>query len=339
MDGTDLSVLKQTIRWLEAGHRVVFATVVETWGSAPRPVGAWLAIRDDGQVVGSVSGGCVEDDLIARAQKDVFTQSLPQVIVYGVSKEEAARFGLPCGGTLRLVVEPDPDLVLLKDLRERVAVKHMTARVLDIASGRTCLEDASRADSLSFDGHTLKAIYGPRWRLILIGAGQLSQYVAEIALGADYEVVVVDPREEFAAGFGITGVTFSQGMPDDQILELGADQHTAIVALTHDPKLDDMALLEALKSPAFYVGALGSRVSTAKRKERLAMFDLSSAEIERLHGPAGLYVGARTPPEIAISIMAEITAAKYRVPILQKRSITENELMLRAKSIDSLTAI
>jgi xanthine dehydrogenase accessory factor len=339
MDGTDLSVLKQTISWLEAGRRVAFATVVETWGSAPRPVGAWLAIRDDGQIVGSVSGGCVEDDLIARAQRDVFTQSLPQVVVYGVSKEEAARFGLPCGGTLRLVVEPDPDLALLKDLRERVAVKHMTARVLDLSSGRTWLEDASRADSLNFDGHTLKAIYGPRWRLILIGAGQLSQYVAQIALGADYEVVVVDPRQEFTAGFGVPGVTFSQGMPDDEILELGADQHTAIVALTHDPKLDDMALLEALKSPAFYVGALGSRVNTAKRKERLAMFDLSSAEIERLHGPAGLYVGARTPPEIAISIMAEITAAKYQVPVLQKRSISENDLLMRAKSIDSPTTI
>ena len=339
MDGTDLTVLKQSIGWIEGGRRVALATVVETWGSAPRPVGAWLAIRDDGQIVGSVSGGCVEDDLIARVRQDIFTRPLPQVVVYGVSKEEAARFGLPCGGTLRLVVEPDPDIALLKDLRGRVAVKHMTARVLELATGRAHLEDASRADSLSFDGSVMKAIYGPRWRLILIGAGQLSQYVAQIALGADYEVTVVDPREEFAASFGIDGVTFLRGMPDDEILEFGPDQHTAIVALTHDPKLDDMALLEALKSPAFYVGALGSRANTARRKERLALFDLSCAEIERLHGPAGLYVGARTPPEIAISIMAEITAAKYRVPILQKRLISKNDLIVRARSIDLLTTV
>lgn len=338
MDGTDASVLGRCIEWLESGHRVALATVVETWGSAPRPVGAWLAIRDDGQIAGSVSGGCVEDDLIARVRSDVFAQPLPQVVVYGVSKEEAARFGLPCGGTLRLVMEPNPELELLRELRRRVGAKHMTARVLELATGRARLEDASRSDALAFDGRAMRAVYGPRWRLILIGAGQLSQYVAQIAQGADYEVVVVDPREEFAAGFGVEGVTFLRGMPDDEIVALDVDQHTAVVALTHDPKLDDMALLEALKSPAFYVGALGSRANTAKRKARLALFDLSEAEIERLHGPVGLYVGARTPPEIAISIMAEITAEKYRVPIVQKRLIPEPDRAERARRIDTLSS-
>ncbi|MBA2352675.1 MAG: XdhC family protein, partial [Burkholderiales bacterium] len=138
-------------------------------------------------------------------------------------------------------------------------------------------------------------------------------YVADLATSADYEVVVIDPREEIAAVFRVDDVRFERGMPDDVIVGMGIDHRTAIVALTHDPKLDDMALLEALKSPAFYVGALGSRVTTAKRKERLALFDLSPQEIERLHGPVGLHIGAKTPPEIAISIMAEITAAKYRV--------------------------
>jgi xanthine dehydrogenase accessory factor len=238
-------------------------------------VGAWLAIREDGQLVGSVSGGCVEDDLIDRVRSDVLTGALPQVVLYGVTKEEAARFGLPCGGTLRLVVEPRPEVATLRELRGRVAAKQICARVLDMQTGTAMLEEASREDTHSFDGRIMRAIHGPRWRLIVVGAGQLSQYVAIMAIGADYEVIVVDPREEFAAGFDVAGVRFERGMPDDVILQLGIDRHTAIVALSHDPKLDDMALLEALKSPAFYVGALGRRVNTAKRKQRLALFELA----------------------------------------------------------------
>ena len=326
MESTDLSVLKSCIQWIEDGHRVALATVVETWGSAPRPVGAWLAIREDGQLVGSVSGGCVEDDLIDRVRTDVLTAALPQVVLYGVTKEEAARFGLPCGGTLRLVVEPQPDISTLRQLRGRVAEKQISARVLDMQTGTAFLEEAGRDDAHTFDGRTMRAIYGPRWRLVVVGAGQLSQCVCALAIAADYEVIVVDPREEFAAGFHVTGVRFERDMPDDVILQLGIDSHTAIVALSHDPKLDDMALLEALKSAAFYVGALGSRANTAKRKERLALFDLAQDEIERLKGPIGLFIGARTPPEIAISILAEITATKYRVPLLQKRPLPAERL-------------
>lgn len=337
MDSTDLSVLKSCIEWIESGHRVALATVVETWGSAPRSVGAWLAIREDGRLVGSVSGGCVEDDLIARVQSDVLSGSLPKIVLYGVTKEEAARFGLPCGGTLRLVVEPAPEIEILQQLRQRVGAKHLTARVLDMQSGEATLQDATREDTHSFDGRIMRAIYGPRWRLLIVGAGQLSQYVATMAIAADYDVIVIDPREEFAAGFGVEGARFVRGMPDDVIVESAIDSHTAIVALTHDPKLDDMALLEALKSPAFYVGALGSRANTAKRKERLALFDLTHDEIERLYGPIGLFIGAKTPPEIAISILAEITAAKYRVPLLQKRLIPVEQLAERAGALGALT--
>lgn len=337
MDSTDLSVLKSCIQWIEEGRRVALATVVETWGSAPRPVGAWLAIREDGQIVGSVSGGCVEDDLITRVRTDVLAGLLPQIVLYGVTKEEAARFGLPCGGTLRLVVEPRPELAILHELRERVAAKRLAVRVLDMETGTATLEDATRKDTNRFDGRTMRAIYGPRWRLVVVGAGQLSQYVAYIAVAADYEVIVVDPREEFAAGFDVPGVRFERGMPDDVILELGIDGHTAIVALSHDPRIDDMALLEALKSPAFYVGALGSRVNTAKRKERLGLFDLAQEEIDRLKGPIGLFIGAKTPPEIAVSILAEITASKYQVPLLQRRHIPSTELAERAGQLDTLT--
>lgn len=337
MDSTDLSVLKTCIGWLEAGRRVALTTVVQTWGSAPRPIGAWLAIRDDGQLVGSISGGCVEDDLIERVKIDLLMEDLPQIVRYGISREEAAKFGLPCGGTLRLVIEPYPEISILKELLECISGKKIIARLLNMSTGKATLSEADRSDMFSFDEQVMRAIYGPRWRLVIIGAGQLSQYVAQIAIGADYEVVVIDPREEFAAEFGILDVTFSRGMPDDVILELGIDTHTAIIALTHDPKLDDMALLEALKSDAFYIGALGSRSNTAKRKERLLEFDLTLDEINRLHGPVGLYIGSNTPAEMAISILAEITAAKNSVPILQKRLIPTAQLVERAQHIDSQT--
>jgi len=320
MDSTDLSVLRTTIDWLRGGRRAALATVVQTWGSSPRPRGAWLAIREDGQVVGSVSGGCVEDDLICQVRDGILQRSTPELVTYGVTHDEAARFGLPCGGTLRIVVEPRPDLATLETLLERTAAKQLTIREVDIASGRSTLSDATRADDFAFDGRTMRALYGPRWRLVIVGAGQLSQYVCQMALAADYEVIVIDPRDEFAEGIAMPGITFRSDMPDDAILALGIDDQTAIVALTHDPKLDDMALLEALKSPAFYVGALGSRRNTAARKERLALFDLSHDEIERLHGPVGLHIGARSPAEMAISILAEITATRRQVPVLQRRN-------------------
>lgn len=327
MNSSDLSVLTRCIDWLEAGRRAALVTVVQTWGSAPRPEGSWLAIRDDGRIVGSVSGGCIEDDLIHRVRHEGLLEPLtPQCLVYGVAKDDAARFGLPCGGTLNLVVEPRPELELLQALLQRIQLKRITVRELDIETGACRLRDADRSAKPAFDGKRMRSVYGPRWRLVLIGAGELSQCVAQIALGADYEVVVIDPREEFLEGFMVPGADLFRGMPDDTLLELDIDAHTAIIALTHDPKLDDMALLEALKSAAFYVGALGSRRNTRNRKARLLEFDLSSAEIERLHGPTGLYLGARTPAEIAIAILAELTCAKYQVPILQKREIPILEL-------------
>jgi xanthine dehydrogenase accessory factor len=336
MDSTDLVVLRKSVEWLQAGHRVALATVVQTWGSAPRPLGSWLAIRQDGQVVGSVSGGCVEDDLIARVRTEILNATAPQIVTYGVSKDEAARFGLPCGGTVKIIVEPHPELAVLQALLQRVGDKRMTLRQLDLTTGRSTLGDANRSDSVGFNDRSMRTVYGPRWRLIVVGAGQLSLYVCQFAIAADYEVVVIDPREEFEEGMDLAGVDFRHGMPDDVILELGIDNHTAIVALTHDPKLDDMALLEALKSPAFYIGALGSRTNTEKRRERMAMFDLTAAEISKLHGPVGLFIGADTPPEMALSILAEMTAAKHQVPILQKRQIDMPDLISRHDVIAAL---
>ena len=312
MESLDLRVLSDVLTWRESGRRVTLVTVVETWGSAPRPPGALLAVRDDGVVSGSVSGGCVEDDLIARIKAGEYDAlDHPSIVAYGVSKEEAARFGLPCGGTLRLVQEPVKDTAWITSVLERTSAHQLVARTVKLSTGEVSLRDAARTEALHFDGITLTTLFGPRWRLLLIGAGQLSQAVAHMAKLLDFEVLVCDPREEYAASLGLTDVTRVMGMPDDVVLELKPDAHTAVVALTHDAKLDDMALMEALKSEAFYVGALGSRRNQATRKQRLMEhFDLSAASLERLHGPVGLSIGAKTPAEIAVSIIAQIVQVK-----------------------------
>ncbi|QTN21692.1 XdhC family protein [Rhizobacter sp. AJA081-3] len=318
MDSLDLQVLQQARDWRADGQPVWLVTVIETWGSAPRPPGALLAMRGDGLVVGSVSGGCVEDDLIDRVRQGERVGK-PSLINYGVSKEEAARFGLPCGGNLRLVQEPLTDTAWVDEVLTRTSRHELVARKLDLNTGLVSIEPAARGEAFQFDGTQLRALFGPRWRLLIIGAGQLSRTVAQMALALDFEVICCDPREEYHLTWDIPNTIFSKAMPDDLVLELQLDPHSAVIAVTHDPKLDDMVLLEALKSPAFYVGALGSRGNTAKRKERLALFDLSPAEIDRLHGPIGLDLGSKTPAEIAVSIVAEIVAVKNGVALMQKK--------------------
>jgi xanthine dehydrogenase accessory factor len=315
MDSVDLEVLRSAVAWQAAGHRATLATVVRTWGSAPRPIGAMLAIRGDGQVVGSVSGGCVEDDLIDRVKSAAIASEKPAEAVYGVTKEQADRYGLPCGGTLELVLEPVTAESRLAELLETVERHELVARKLDMDSGVVTLEAGKSVDELSYDGKVLTSIHGPRWRLVMVGAGQLSRYLAQMAQALDYHVTVIDPREEYASGWDVPGTTLTREMPDDVVIGMNPDAHTAVVALTHDPKLDDLALIEALKSPAFYVGALGSQRNNDSRRLRLAEFDLSPAEIDRLHGPVGLKLGSRTPPEIALSIVAEMTAVRRGVEI------------------------
>jgi xanthine dehydrogenase accessory factor len=315
MDSVDLQVLKSARDWVDAGRRVVMATVIRTWGSAPRPIGALTAIRDDGMVVGSVSGGCIEDDMIDQVRKGELVKDKPATTRYGVSAEEAKRFGLPCGGTLELVLEPLTKDSALGELLTRVERHELVSRRLDMESGRVALAPATSNDQLTFDGKALVTVHGPRWRLIIVGAGQLSNFLAQMAQGLDYQVTICDPREEYAEGWDVPGVDLKRGMPDDVVIEMNPDGHTAVVTLTHDPKLDDMALMEALKSPAFYVGAIGSTKNNDARRERLSEFDLSQEEIARLHGPVGLKLGAKTPPEIAIAILAEMTAVRNGVKV------------------------
>ena len=315
MDSVDLEVLKHSAQWLDQGKRVLLVTVVKTWGSSPRPEGAMLAVRDDGHVVGSVSGGCIEDDLIERVRQSGIEQTKPEAVKYGISAEEAHRFGLPCGGTIQLVLEPLTRESGIAELCEAVESGRLVARTLDMATGVARLEPARATDGVAFDGATLLTIHGPRYRMLVIGAGQLSRYLCSIAVGLDYHVTVCDPRVEYTDEWDVPGTTIVRTMPDDTVMDMKLDERSAVIALTHDPKLDDLALMEALKTPAFYVGALGSRRNNAARRERLKEFDLNDAELARLHGPVGIYIGSRTPPEIALSILAELTAAKNGVSL------------------------
>jgi len=316
MDNTDLQILRQVVQWHEAGHRVVLGTVTRTWGSAPRPVGSVVAVRGDGRVAGSVSGGCIEDELVAQARDGTLAAQGPRITRFGVGAESAQRFGLPCGGTLELVLEPVTAASRLPELLARLAQGRLVRRVLHLADGRVDLEDVPAPGALVLSEQTLALTLGPRWRLLVIGAGQMSELLATMARALDYEVVVCDPRAEYADGFQVPGARLERGMPDDVVQAFQPDGHTAIVALTHDPKLDDLALIEALNSPAFYVGAIGSRVNQAKRLARLAQhFGLSDTALARLHGPVGLHIGARTPAEIALAILAEMTAVRYGVTV------------------------
>jgi xanthine dehydrogenase accessory factor len=317
VDSVDLQVLKNAREWLRVGHRVAMATIVNTWGSAPRPAGALAAIRDDGMVSGSVSGGCIEDDMISLARAGELVKDKPLTTKYGITAEQAKRVGLPCGGTLELVLEPLSASSGIDELLSRIERHELAMRTLDMETGRASVGPAKWQDVLSFDGRILVTVYGPRWRLLLIGAGQLSQYIAQMAQALDYQVTVCDPRSEYADGWHVTGVELNRGMPDDVVTAMNLDGHSAVVALTHDPKLDDLALMEALKSPAFYVGAIGSRKNNDARRRRLLEFDVSKDEIERLHGPVGLNIGARTPPEIAVAILAEMTAIRNGVGLPQ----------------------
>jgi len=313
MDSVDIEVLRSAEAWRQAGHGVTLGTIVKTWGSAPRPVGALVAVRDDGQISGSVSGGCVEDDLVEKVRAKAVAAAKPHELTYGVTNEEATRWGLPCGGTLQLVLEPVTDGSAIGQLLDTIGKQQLVRRRLEMDSGRVTLESGSWQDALEYDGKVLTTVHGPRWRLVLIGAGQLTRYLAEMAKMLDYHVTVVDPREEYAQGWDLRGVALDRGMPDDVIAGLNLDGHSAVVALTHDPKLDDMALLEALKSAAFYVGAIGSKKNNDARRRRLREFDLSDAEIARLRGPVGLFIGSKTPPEIAVAILAEMTAVRHGV--------------------------
>lgn len=330
MEDLDTLVLRTARDWHAASQPVVLVTVTRTWGSSPRPPGSLMALNGRGETVGSVSGGCIEDDLVRRLREEgldaVCAGGRPATLRYGISADQAHRFGLPCGGTVELVLEPVAAHSLLPELLQACLQRRSTERRLDLRSGAVALQPGRRDGLPVLTDDALVTHFGPRHRLIVIGAGDLSRCLSQMALSLNFEVIVCDPREAQHAGWSLDGVTLSREMPDDLILRLQPDARTAVVALTHDPKLDDLALIDALQSEAFYVGAIGSRQHTALRRDRLREhFGLDEAELDRLHGPAGLYIGSKTPAEIALSILAEVVAVKNGIARPAPRAVAEGK--------------
>ena len=295
MENLDVMVLRTLRDWRLAGKRALLATVVRTWGSSPRPVGSIMALCEDGAVVGSVSGGCIEDDLIYR-----FTQAYsgkepghaipsgaPGFVKYGITADEAHRFGLPCGGTLELLLEYDPDAASLAELVASLEQGRLVRRTVRLADGAVSLSDT--AGPMCVGAEEVVNTFGPEYRMLLIGAGQLTEYLATMALFSGFAVTVCDPREEYRGSWNVPGATVVAEMPDDVVTAFKPDRRSCVVALTHDPKLDDLALLEALKTEAFYVGAIGSRRNNEARRARMIEhFGETEISLARLRGPIGI---------------------------------------------------
>lgn len=335
MENTDLVVLRTVREWRLAGKQALLATVIRTWGSSPRPVGSIMALSEDGAVAGSVSGGCIEDDLIhrytcayTRRKETGFLADGPELVTYGVKADEAHRFGLPCGGTLQLLLEFNPDGAALAELVTQLEAGKLMRRTVQLSTGQASLEEANAPEELTTSGRELTNTFGPSYRMLLIGAGQLTEYLATMALFNGFAVSVCDPREEYRGSWSVPAANLLAGMPDDVVRDYRPDRRSCVVALTHDPKLDDLALLEAMESEAFYVGAIGSRRNNAARHARLKEhFDRTDEDLDRLRGPIGIYIGSKTPAEIAVSVMAEVLAVKNGV------DLPKAMLVARAKNL------
>ena len=316
MQAVDQQVIGQARDWLRADQPCWLATVVATYGSSPRPVGSLLACNQAGRLVGSLSGGCVEDDLLAKLAAGALAQARPQFLRYGETEAEAEALGLPCGGHLDIVVEPLGAATAghFDHLAERIAARQCVERTLRLRSGHCVARNVDRHAELRYDHQrgVLVQTYGPQYQLFVIGTNMVSAYVAEMAQALGYDVAVCDPRQDRLDAFEVAGVRKIRDMPDDAVRAHAADRHSAIVALNHDPRIDDMGMMEALRTDAFYVGAMGSSRTSAKRRERLLALDLTPAELDRLRAPIGLPIGSKTPPEIAVAIVAEITAVRQR---------------------------
>ena len=364
MDNLDVMVLRSLRDWRKSGHRALLATVVRTWGSSPRPVGSIMALCDSGSVVGSVSGGCIEDDLIDRFTKayanaarvgssDTSTSrgtasadlsqipsGPPQHVKYGITADEAHRFGLPCGGTLELLLEFDPAPAQLEELVQRLEKGELVQRVTVLVTGESHLQASTSPQDLQIDAEKLVNTFGPEYRMLLIGAGQMTEYLATMAIFNGFAVTVCDPREEYRGAWSVAGVTLHSDMPDDVVRAFAPDRRSCVIALTHDPKLDDLALLEALESDAFYIGAIGSRRNNTARHQRMKEhFEQTDERLARLRGPIGIYIGSKTPAEIAVSIMAEVLAVKNAVPLPRDMDVAHAKNSQHiAHDSDSITA-
>jgi xanthine dehydrogenase accessory factor len=315
MYGNEREVLERLAQWLQDGHRAVLLTVLSTFGGSPRPPGSMAAIRDDGIIWGSVSGGCVEDDLVAEIRAGTIFAGGRRVIVrtFGEGAEEQARYRLPCGNSLRIALETRLDPALLSMTIRALKDRRVVRRTVRLADGRSLVAEDGSGPLFVEDGESFSHLLGPRYRALLIGATELARYLCNILSTLGFAVSVCDPRPEYADSWDLPDIPLSRQMPDDHVVAMKCDGRSVVLAVSHDPKLDDLALMEALRTPGFYIGALGSIQTTEKRKARLAQFDLSPEQIERLHGPVGMPIGSRTPAEIAVSVAADLVAARRKL--------------------------
>ena len=310
---TDSEVLQAAVDWLDAGTKITLVTVTSTWGSAPRRPGAMMVIHADGRYVGSVSGGCVEDDLVQRTLRGEFEQQPPKLIEYGVKTAATRRVGLPCGGRLQLLVEYLDTAAPLRNVLDTVKMRKRITRRVCLNTGESSLHAVSSAEAFSFDGDNLVKVFGPAWRMLIIGAGELARRVAQLALTLDYAVTICDPRPEYASGWEVEGAEFITVPAAGLLQQDMPDRHTAILALAHAPPLEDEALAAALGSDAFYIGALGSRKNQQARIGRLKKMGLDDTQLARLYGPAGLAIDSHTPAEIAIAISAQLIQVRNQL--------------------------
>jgi len=315
MDRFD-NIPETALAWYRAGKGAVLATVIQTWGSAPRRVGSQLAISGKGDMAGSVSGGCVEGAVVVEAL-EALEEGAARELEFGVSDQDAFAVGLACGGTIRVLIEPVGNVLPMPMLAKLVAARsarHPMAYVVDLDTGARHLDRAGHADRFRMDrsgfeddSRTFVAIHNPPLKLLVVGAVHIAQALVPMARIAGYDPVIIDPREAFASDSRFPGETLVHDWPDEAIAAEGLDARTALVLLTHDPKLDDPGLGAALKSECFYIGALGSSRTHAKRVARLQDRGFSDDQIARIRGPVGLDIGASGPAEIAVSVLAEMT--------------------------------
>ncbi len=315
MQSSNEQVIRALQQWLQAGQHCWLISIAATWGSSPRPAGSLLGWCAEQGAIGSLSGGCVEDELLDKLRLGHFSRDRVHLETYGISAEEASRMRLPCGGSLTLVLEPLlPNAACKTHLQDMVTMLEQrrgfvrTTAVADAATGNTChsqLKPATPQPVQLGSGH-FRNYLGPRFRLLLVGANQVAEFLAGFARTLDFDIHVCDPRPGAFDHWPHDFTANHAGMPDDVVRAHASDALSAIVTLSHDPRVDDMALMEALTSEAFYIGAMGSMRTTEKRLQRLQQLDLSSAQIARLHAPVGLAIGSKTPAEIALSITADL---------------------------------
>ena len=309
IESAEEQVLGTLRTWLRSGETAWLCTIVEIAGSSPRPLGTLMACASGGPQSGSLSGGCVEEDLIERLRSARVATTGPEVCSYGLSAEENERLGLPCGGRLSVLVEPmreDTHGAHIDALLGALAARRCVMREVRLTDGMCRAADTGGVAPLAMTDGLLRHTLGPRFRLLLIGAGQLAQSLSLLSSMLDYRVVVCDPRRQAIDAWRGPEVELVCAMPDDFLRAAAVDRYTAVITLTHDPRIDDMALMEALGLDAFYVGALGSPRTSAKRRERLRQLDLADEQIARLRAPVGLPIGSKQPLEIAIAILAEL---------------------------------